>query len=335
MIRAALSRFKARVASFLEDPISPTPLGIFRLTTASFLLLQAIIWYPDWLAFMGPEGWLQWDISQALTEKWTPHIERIYHLISPLGLSAERFVMLFFWCYVIAGVGLLVGWRTRVWAVIAWFLHYAIMGTLRTFTYGVDIFLQIALFYMMFMPVAKAYSFDVWRGRVSPLPSWGVTLSLRVLQIHMCFVYLSAGFEKAIAPDWWDGNVIWRSLVQPDFRQFDLEWLAHSPWIAIALGCSTIILETGYCVAMWIPRVRVLWLAGIVSFHLGIGLFLGLWLFGLVMILLSVSAFGYDAWRDVRSRVSWTPHLLGNIRSRLLGRAAKEKEYSANLESGQ
>jgi hypothetical protein len=302
MMHATLSRFKTRVISFLDEPYSPAPLGIFRLTTASFLLLQAIIWYPDWLAFLGPDGWLQWEISHAVTEEWAPHIGRVYRLLGPLGLSAEKFVMLFFWCYVIAGVGLLVGWRTRVWAVIAWLFHYVLMGTLRTFTYGVDIFLHIALFYMMFMPVARAYSFDVRQGRVSPLPSWGVTLSLRVLQIHLCFVYLSAGFEKAISPDWWAGNVIWRSLVQPDFRQFDLTWLAHSPWIAIALGWSTIILETGYCLAMWIPRVRVLWLAGIVSFHLGIGLFLGLRLFGLIMILLSVSAFGYDAWQDVRAQ---------------------------------
>jgi hypothetical protein len=178
------------------------------------------------------------------------------------------------------------------------------MGTLRTFTYGVDIFLHIALFYMMFMPVARAYSLDVRQGRVSPLPSWGVTLSLRVLQIHLCFVYLSAGFEKAMSPDWWAGNVIWRSLAQPEFRQFDFTWLAHYPWIAVALGCSTIIIEMGYCLAMWIPRLRVFWLAGIVSLHLGIGLFLGLRLFGLIMILLSVSAFGYEAWQDVRAQSS-------------------------------
>ncbi|HEY7181413.1 MAG TPA: HTTM domain-containing protein [Blastocatellia bacterium] len=307
MKHATLSSFKKRIISFLEDPYSPAPLGFFRLTIAGFLLLQAAMWYPDWPAFMRPDGWLQWEISHAITEEWAPHIEQLYRLFGPLGLSAEKFVTLFFWCYVIAGVGLLLGWRTRVWAVIVWLCHYVIMGTLRTFTYGVDIFLQIALFYMMFMPVAKAYSLDVWQKRVSPRPTWGVTLSLRTLQIHMCLVYLSAGFEKAMSPDWWGGNVIWRSLVQPDFRQFDLTWLAHYPWIAVALGWFTIILETGYCLAMWIPRVRVFWLAGVISLHLGIGLFLGLRFFGLIMILLSVSAFGYGAWQDARDRLRRTP----------------------------
>jgi hypothetical protein len=301
MTHMTLSRFKAWAISFLEDPHSPAPLGIFRITIAGFLLLQAVVWRPDWQAFMGPEGWLQWEISHALTEEWTPHLERVYSLLSPSGLSAERFVTLFFWCYVIAGIGLLVGWRTRVWAIITWLLHYILMSTLRTFTYGVDIFLHIARFYMMFMPVAKAYSLDAWQGRVSPRPTWGVTLSLRVLQIHLCFVYLSAGFEKALSPDWWNGNVIWRSLVQPDFRQFDFTWLAHYSWIAVMLGWSTIIIETGYCLAMWIPRARVFWLAGIISLHLGIGVFLGLRFFGLIMILLSVSAFGYGAWQDVRN----------------------------------
>ena len=58
--------------------------------------------------------------------------------------------------------------------------------------------------------------------------------------------------------------------------------------------------ESGYCVAMWVPRVRVFWMAGIITLHLGIAIFLGLGLFGLIMILLSISAFGYEVWGDIR-----------------------------------
>src|SRR5262245_55292706 len=61
------------------------------------------------------------------------------------------------------------------------------------------------------------------------------------------------------------------------------------------------------------PAAAVFWLTGIVSLHIGIRLFLGLRLFGLIMILLSVSAFGYDAWQDVRAQgaVSATLRRLG------------------------
>ena len=97
---------------------------------------------------------------------------------------------------------------------------------------------------------------------------------------------------------------MWRSLVQPDFRQFDLTWLAHYAWVPILLGWFTIVTECGYGVAMWIPRLRFFWLAAIISLHVGIALFLGLGLFGLIMILLSISAFSYEILSDL---TNWFP----------------------------
>ena len=299
----ARAAFHRRVVDFFETPQSPEPLGFFRIALAGFALLQAAVWYPDWMAFFGPEGWLQWEISLALNTGLQIHIQHVHEIVRHLGLRAEQTVMVFFWCYAASLVGLLVGWHTRIWAVLAYLCHYIIMCTASTFVYGVDIFLQISLFYLMLMPVARAYSLDARQGRVTREASWGVTFSRRVLQIHMCIVYLSAGSEKALSVEWWSGNALWRSLVQPDFRQFDLTWLADWAWIPMLLSWFIIVVETGYCVGMWVPRLRVLWLAGIVSLHLGIGLFLGLWLFGLVMILLSLSAFGREALADIRRLV--------------------------------
>jgi hypothetical protein len=39
---------------------------------------------------------------------------------------------------------------------------------------------------------------------------------------------------------------------------------------------------------------------GIVVLHLGIAFFMGLGLFGLIMILLSISAFGWEVWNDIK-----------------------------------
>jgi hypothetical protein len=289
-----------KAESFLTTPESPEPLGFFRIAMAAFALLQAFLWFPDWMAFFGREGWIQWEISRALNLDWHIHLQLIADQTARLGMTADQTVKAFWWVYVLSLSGLLLGWYTRVFAVLSWCCHYIIMSTIPTFVYGVDIFLQIALFYMMVMPVGKAWSLDVIQGRVSSTPGWGVTLSLRVLQIHLCMAYLSAGYEKMLSPEWWDGNVLWRSLVQPEFRQFDLTWLALYPLIPRLLSWFTMIVETFYCIGMWIPRLRVLWLMAIVSLHLGIGLFLGLVLFGWVMILLSVSAFGYLALRDFR-----------------------------------
>lgn len=291
-----------KISNFFNAPLSPMPLGIFRILIASFALLQAALWYPDWHAFFGQEGWIQWEISEALNESWRLHLSDVFSLSQQLGLSAGATVEVMFWLYVGSVVGLLVGWHTRVWAVSSWAIHYVLLSTISTFVYGVDIFLHISMFYLMIMPANKALSLDVKQGRVSAAPNWGVTLSIRVLQLHLCLAYASAGFEKMLAADWWNGNVLWRSMVQPEFRQYDVTFLADFPWVVMVLSWFTMILETFYFIGMYIPKVRVFWLLGMIGLHLGIGMFLGLWLFGLIMILLSVSAFGYYAWQDV---VEW------------------------------
>lgn len=287
-----------RVDSFFSTPQAPAPLGVFRILMAAFVLIQAFTWYPDWEAFFGREGWIQWEISRALNQAWNIHISQLYDWLHPLGLSERMVVFGHFWIYVISAGCLLVGWHTRLAAIFTWLCHLVIMSSVPTFIYGVDIFLHIALFYLMWMPVAKAFSLDLYQGRVTGEATWGVTMSMRVLQLHMCLAYFSAGYEKMLAPDWWNGNVLWRSLVQPDFRQFNFLWLADYPWVVKLLSWFTMVVETGYCIGMWIPRVRIGWLAGIISLHLGIMLFLGLYYFGLIMILLSISAFGYLAYAD-------------------------------------
>jgi hypothetical protein len=290
------------VVEFFCAPQSPAPLGLFRLLMAAFALFQAILWFRDWHAFLGADGWVQWEISRALGQEWQLHLLHIAAILKRVGISDSQTVTLFYWGYIASLLALLVGWHTRIAAFLACGFHYVIMNTVPIFVYGMDIFLQIALFYLVLMPVAKAYSLDVWQGRVSRAPTWGVTLSRRVLQIHLCLVYISAGFEKVRSPEWWTGNVMWRALVQPDFRQYDFTWLARCPWLAMLSSWFTMLIESGYCIAMWVPRVRVVWMMGIVLLHLGIAVFMGLGLFGIIMILLSISAFGWEVWNDITIR---------------------------------
>ena len=296
-----ISSLYKRLYSFFNDPVSPAPLAIFRILIATFTLLQAILWFNDWLAFVGHDGWIQWEISQALISDLTLHIAKVYNLFSFLSISEDGFVMGFFWVYVSSAFFLLIGLFTKFFSLLTFLCHYILMCTIEVYVYGVDIFLQIALFYIMLMPVARVYSLDTLLKRVPTGPSWEVTLSQRVLQIHMCLIYLSAGFEKLISFEWWSGNVIWRSVVQPDFKQYDLTWLADKPWLFITLSWFTITVESLYCIGVWVPKVRVFWLFAIIGLHIGISVFLGLWLFGLIMILLSVAAFGADVLKDIRN----------------------------------
>jgi hypothetical protein len=299
-MKTLIQGFFLAFQQFFTFPIPAIPLGIFRILIGSFTLLQASLWYPDWEAFFGPEGWVQWEISKAFNQAWHVHLQDVYGWVQDWGLTELQFIHTFFWFYLLCALGLLLGIATRVWAIGTWACHYVLMSSLPTFVYGVDIFLHISLFYLMWMPAAKAFSLDLYWGWAKADPTWASTLAIRVLQIHLCLAYFSAGYEKMLYTNWWEGDVIWRAVVQPDFRQFSLHWLAEVPWLAMLLSWFTMFIETFYCIGMWIPRLRVFWLLAMIGLHLGIGLFLGLYFFGLIMVLLSISAFGYDVWRDVQ-----------------------------------
>ena len=60
-----------------------------------------------------------------------------------------------------------------------------------------DDFAHIGLFYCVWMPVGYAWSLDQRHGAVSDEATPLCRLSLRVLQVHLCIVYVSSGIEKA------------------------------------------------------------------------------------------------------------------------------------------
>lgn len=74
-----------------------------------------------------------------------------------------------------------------------------------------------------------------------------------------------------------------------------MDWLAQWPHFSMVIGWGTLALEIGYCVFIWPQRTRRFWVAGIVGLHVGIMIFMGLHLFGLIMSLLTACLFGLSA----------------------------------------
>jgi hypothetical protein len=120
-------------------------------------------------------------------------------------------------------------------------------------------------------------------------------LGLRVVQIHLCIAYLASGIEKATGSQWRDGEAIWRSLMIVHYPRFDFSWLARYPWFAVVLGWGVLVVEIGYAALIWSRCTRRLWVAAVVALHLGIAVFMGLDVFGALMIVLTVAAFGVSS----------------------------------------
>lgn len=277
---------------FFFSPTSAKPLAALRIGVALTLLLQTFLVSSDFFEWYGTKGILQGSLSEDLS--WgLPQMTYVLRQLAEWGISEKLGLTLLGSLYVLVLIALALGWRTRLAAIAAWFLHI-LFGEGQVTGYGIDLFAHIALFYGMFMPYGAAWSLDVRAGRVSPAPSVGARLSLRIWQIHLAIAYFASGVDKAIGWQWRNGEAIWRSLMLPTYRQYDFSWLAHAPWLATLLGFGTLVIEIGYPFFIFPTRTRPIWITLVLSLHLGIALFLGLHLFALMMGVLTVSCFGVE-----------------------------------------
>lgn len=279
------------LVDFVSRPASPRPLAALRIGLAAVLLAQALALAGCLVELYGRHGLVQWCVDTVPNPRGLPRLAWVVEALAPLGISDVAAVRTVFLAYVASLACLLLGWRTRAAAVVAWLTHTALKTSGNASIYGVDEFAHIALFYCVWMPVAGAWSLDRAAGRAEGGPSPAARLSLRVLQLHLCVVYLTSGVEKATGEQWWSGEAVWRAVMRPDFAQFDLSWLAAAPWVA-ALACwATLLVEIGYVVFVWPRRTRALWALATIGLHVGIAVALGLVSFAAVMIVLNVAAF--------------------------------------------
>lgn len=288
------ARLRTAAYYFLFTPAEPSPLALLRLGVSVLALVQVWILWPYLLQLYGNFGLVQWALTEAANESWMPSIGKLCLLLQPYGVTSSACVHGVFAVYVLGLAGLALGWKTRVWAVIAWLAHALTMNTGFFSVYGADTMIQICLFYCVCMPVGAAWSLDQWLLRRPVVPTAGTRLALRVLQLHLCLIYLDAGTAKMRSIEWWSGEAIWRALVQPQFAVFDFTWLARVPVLAMIVCWCVLLIETGYPFLIWPQRTRPLWVAATIGLHLGIGLFMGLWLFASIMIIMTVSAFGFS-----------------------------------------
>ena len=283
----------AKVAEFVGEPSSPQPLGVFRIGVAALLLVQAWSLSESLPELLGNRGWVPWSVSQVMASPSVPRVDAVVAALAPLGISQTASIQGLACVYAVALLGLLLGLHTRLSAVVAWILHSVLLNSISFFAYGVETFAHISLFYCAVMPVGTAYSLDVRAGRLSGAPTALATLSLRVLQVHLCLIYLTTGLEKMLGTVWRDGTALWEVLMQPQYGQFDFAWLAGVPWLVKGATWGTLAVEVGYAFCVWPRRTRGLWVALTLGLHLGIAVMMGLWMFSGMMAVLTFAAFGW------------------------------------------
>ncbi len=298
-----MRRIRRRLLQFLFPPASDRWLSILRWGLGLQVLAYCLTTRMDWLLLFATNSssLINRDLSEALLSSDSACVPRLGWLImvgEHLGLPEVVTLNLSWWLLFAAGVSLLLGFFCRSSALLAWFLHLCAVKSGTLSSYGMDNFTTIGLFYLIIAPLPDRYSID---ARIRNLPSKDRRMHgffRRVLQLHLCISYFFGGLTKALGPAWWTGESLWRALTRVPFNNIPPELLASWGTVLPVLGIAVCLLETAYPIFIWPAKTRVIWLTAVVVMHMAIALTMGLYLFGMIMIVLNVSAFGTDLTRE-------------------------------------
>ncbi len=267
-------------------PVSARPIAALRVALPVLLLLHLVLLSNDVLALHGGRGIIPWELTNLLRDPWVPGLPTLARAFQPLGFSSHAAVVLLLSVYAGSLLSLALGFHPRVSAFLAWSLHLSIVTSGFASFYGVDSLANMFLFYLLLFPSGRAWTFASSR-KEETIPVG----ALRVMQFHLCVIYLAAGLDKARGRQWWNGEAIWQAISQPSFSTFDLHWLAWHSWIPMLAGWGTLMVEIGYAFLIWPRRTRKAWCIATIGLHLGLALFMGLVFFSALMILLTVCLF--------------------------------------------
>jgi hypothetical protein len=271
-------------------PASARPLAGLRVGLPLLLLLHLVWISDDILSLHGSRGIIPWELTDLLRDPWVPGLPTLAAAFAPLGIGAHTAIVLLLSCYAGSLLSLALGIHARLSAFLAWGLHLSLVISGSASFYGVDQLANTFLFYLLVFPSGRAWTFESRSAssrREKSIPVGG----LRVMQAHLCAIYLGAGVFKAMGRQWWNGEAIWQTVSQPAFHTFDLSLLARHSWIPMLAGWATLVVEIGYPFLIWPRRTRKAWCIATIGLHLGVGLFMGLVFFSSVMILLTCCLF--------------------------------------------
>jgi len=278
---------------FWYAPKLPHTLAIIRICTGAMLFYTHLIWAYDLNAFLGPNSWIPADgASEIAGQRWLWSylwgIESV-PLLWALHIAAlVVFAMLTF------------GYYSRIAAGLSCLIAIAYCHRLESMLFGLDQINVLLAMYLAVGPCGAVWSLDRYLAKrkatntaVLPdvLPTISANVATRLIQLHLCVIYLFGGIAKLKGDLWRDGSAVFFSLSSYEYQPIGVDlssWVAW-PILISLLTHLTVIFEVGYCALIWPKLTRPIWLMLAVGMHLGIMLFLSMPTFGFIMIVANMA----------------------------------------------
>ena len=270
--------------AFWFGRVDGRPASVFRMAFALLLFWDALYHLPLATFFYSDIGVVP---RAALLELARGDRFSLLDAMPYAWMSSLVFVV-----WALVAVGLLVGYRTRLMAVLNFLLILSIHERNVYVLTGADSITRALSFWMIFIPLGAYYSLDARRALQAGLP-WdrtGYAFPVRMMWLQVALVYLFAGWLKALGPMWTGGTAM-AYIVQLNTLLYPVGvWLRDNAPAAVLtfMTYAAMVGELLFALLVFAPfgqpLLRVLGLLFGVGLHVGIGLMLSIPAFSIVMI---------------------------------------------------
>ncbi|NHI16200.1 HTTM domain-containing protein [Microbacterium excoecariae] len=236
----------------------------------------------------------------------------IFSLFDSVRLDDGAFTVLYLALLALA-VLVTLGWRIKIVLPVYLIMWVSFIEMTDAVGDQGDNMYRIVLLILLFADPAARWSLDARRrqrgGDKTVLPREISTLlhnlALVAMATQVFFVYVSGGLYKAGGSPWSGGYAVYNPLMTerfgtwPALSELIVAW---GPAVTIA-SWGSILLQIAFPFLLLARPTRIIGLIGIMSFHIGIGVLMGLPWFSLAMIGIDFIFIRDRTWRHVADRV--------------------------------
>src|SRR5262245_25473962 len=191
------------------------------------MLYTHLVWTRDLPGFFGSKAWLNPEAVAAQPGYSVFRWSWFYWIDSPALLWGVHIAALAVFAL------LTIGLWSRAMSILAFLATVSYINRASHAQFGLDDTNAMLAMYIMLGPSGAAYSVDRWLGRrrtgqTGPSePSIGANVAVRLMQLHMCVIYLFSGIGKLRGWAWWDGGALQMAVLNKEYQSLDATWLVH------------------------------------------------------------------------------------------------------------
>ena len=233
---------------FWFTPLQANHLWWLRRVVLVITLLWLLSFSGQLSLVFGNQGWLTLEVVHQTTtdgdlSRTATGFSHLFVGNSPIFLWATHAVAI---AVVVAAVAGFHAWLTTPLSLLV-VLSYIHRSPMLTTPF--ETVLCMLLLYLSIGP---------FNNRHSNTKSWTANLSTRLIQIHLCGLYLLIATSKLGTIVWWTGDASWYLMTDYQHRLIDLSAMTQSTYAMNAITHAWLLFELLFPVLIWVKTLRPL-----------------------------------------------------------------------------